>query len=212
MKRLIVTICALAFSPLLNAQEINAGAGASAGSYSGSSSGLIYQPTYNTNSRSEHSDFSRRAPFISIPSVQPTADCLKVINAGGSTGGILGANAFGIGAGWTYDDLKCRAMQAYLQAAATVNPQAAHAERFLKLSQCQIAEYWRNWETIAEELKDPSLKCPNVEPAGGVVVVKLRQARDKTQAMIMPTEDERKRQERFAAIDAVFPEGSGYSH
>lgn len=206
MRRLAIALCA--FSASVNAQDINTGAGAQAGAGAVSGSSIYYSST--GHHRSEPADFSRRAPFISIPSVQPTADCTKPINVGGTVGGLFGSNAFGLGGGWVYEDEKCRAMNAYLKAAETVNRGNSNAERFLKLSQCQIPEYWRNWEIMAMEQNDPTLKCPNTEPAGGMVKVQLRPVQDPA-SVSWQSFDERKKA-KLASAKKVFPDGSPYSH
>ena len=162
MRKLLLFMLS-AFTGVAFSQTIQTGAGAQAGAGASSGSSIYYSST--GHHRVEPADFSRRAPFINIPSVQPTADCTKPVNFGGTVGGIFGSNAFGLGGGFVFEDEKCRAMNAYLKATETVNRADYNAQRFLKLSQCQIPEYWKNWEIMAIEQNDPTLKCPNSEPA-----------------------------------------------
>ena len=87
MKRLIFLFAFISISA--NAQDIYTDAGAQAGAGAVSGSAIYYNPATSYGG-SQAADFSRRAPFINIPSVQPTADCTKPINVGGTVGGILG--------------------------------------------------------------------------------------------------------------------------
>jgi len=211
-KSLLFAMTALSSCSLM-AQDINTGAGASAGAGATSGSAVYYQPVSSQSNKP--ADFSRRAPFINIPNTQPTAECMKVINAGGTVGGMFGSNAFGLAGGWTVTDQVCRAMMAYLKAAETVNPTAPHAERFLKLTQCQIPAYWKSWEAISMEENDPSLKCPFTEPAEGAIVVKLRRQNDPGVASFVVSDEERMAQNKHnnrqyaAEIDDLM-NGSGF--
>ena len=103
-------------------------------------------------------------------------------------------------------------MNAYLKAAETVNRGNENAERFLKLSQCQIPEYWRNWEIMAMEKNDPPLKCPNTEPAGGAVVVQLRPVQDPAAITWQKFEEREKANYVAATEDGIFPAESVFRH
>lgn len=218
MKRFIIFAVTMLASWPLMADEINTGAGASAGAGAYSGSALNYNPTHNYASN-DAADFSERPPTIFVPGLAGgTNPCIVSWSAGASIGSTSGLPGFGLSGGKAYTDEECNVRET-LRLAAALTPTAfanegdkAASQTFLRSIACQSKVMAAAMETTAQE-HGPKYGCANTLPEGTEVSIRPIFDRGSDVVMIEKKNQDGTFQTRYAAeVDDIFPEGSGFAH